>query len=173
MDDMYLGAGPVTQFEHTHPSIKNVDAEFEKNRTPAQILADMVAATVGSWPFIAIQSVLLVIWIAINVVLAMKHSDKAWDPYPFILLNLALSFQAAYTGPIVMMSQNRQAEKDRRQANSDYETNIKAEAEIRVIMEHLKYQDKMIRELVSEVKMLRATQQHGGVAIHTNHDHQL
>ncbi len=173
MDDMYLGAGPVTQFEHTHPSIKNVDAEFEKNRTAAQILADMVAATVGSWTFIAIKSVLLVIWIAINVVLAMKHSDKAWDPYPFILLNLALSFQAAYTGPIVMMSQNRQAEKDRRQANSDYETNIKAEAEIRVIMEHLKYQDKMIRELVSEVKMLRATQQHGGVAIHTNHDHQL
>jgi uncharacterized membrane protein len=173
MDDMYLGAGPVTQFEHTHPSIKNVDAEFEKNRTPAQILADMVAATVGSWPFIAIQSVLLVIWIGVNVVLVMKHSDKAWDPYPFILLNLALSFQSAYAGPIVMMSQNRQAEKDRRQANSDYETNIKAEAEIRVIMEHLKYQDKMIRELVSEVKMLRATQQHGGVAMHTNHDHQL
>jgi uncharacterized membrane protein len=173
MDEMYLGAGPVTQFEHTHPSIKNVDAEFEKNRTPAQILADMVAATVGSWPFIAIQSVLLVIWIGVNVVLVMKHSDKAWDPYPFILLNLALSFQSAYAGPIVMMSQNRQAEKDRRQANSDYETNIKAEAEIRVIMEHLKYQDKMIRELVSEVKMLRATQQHGGVAIHTNHDHQL
>jgi uncharacterized membrane protein len=173
MDEMYLGAGPVTQFEHTHPSIKNVDAEFEKNRTPAQILADMVAATVGSWPFIAIQSVLLVIWIGVNVVLVMKHSDKAWDPYPFILLNLALSFQSAYAGPIVMMSQNRQAEKDRRQANSDYETNIKAEAEIRVIMEHLKYQDKMIRELVSEVKMLRATQQHGGVAIHTNPDHQL
>ena len=173
MDEMYLGAGPVTQFEHTHPSIKNVDAEFEKNRTPAQILADMVAATVGSWPFIAIQSVLLVIWIGVNVVLVMKHSDKAWDPYPFILLNLALSFQSAYAGPIVMMSQNRQAEKDRRQANSDYETNIKAEAEIRVIMEHLKYQDKMIRELVSEVKMLRATQQHGGVAMHTNHDHQL
>ena len=173
MDDMYLGAGPVTQFEHKHPSIKNVDAEFEQNRTQAQVLADLVAATVGSWPFIAIQSVLLVIWIAINVVLAMKHSDKAWDPYPFILLNLALSFQAAYTGPIVMMSQNRQAEKDRRQANSDYETNIKAEAEIRVIMEHLKYQDKMIRELVSEVKMLRATQQHGGAAIHTNHYHQL
>ncbi|MEY3602759.1 MAG: hypothetical protein RL169_2003 [Armatimonadota bacterium] len=173
MDDIYLRTGSVTQFEHTHPSIKNVDAEFEKNRTPAQILADMVAATVGSWAFIAIQSVLLVIWIGVNVVLVMKHSDKAWDPYPFILLNLALSFQSAYAGPIVMMSQNRQAEKDRRQANSDYETNIKAEAEIRVIMEHLTYQDKMIRELVNEVKMLRATQQHGGVAIHTNHDHQL
>lgn len=67
----------------------------------------------------------------------MKHSDKAWDPYPFILLNLALSYQSAYAGPIVMMSQNRQAEQDRRLANSDYETNIKAEAEIRVIMEHL------------------------------------
>ena len=97
----------------------------------------------------------------------------AFDPYPFILLNLALSFQAAYTGPIVMMSQNRQAEKDRRQANSDYETNIKAEAEIRVIMEHLKYQDKMIHDLVSELKMLRESQQHGGVTKHTGHDHQL
>lgn len=173
MDDMYLEAGPVTQFEHTHPSIKNVDAEFEQNRTPAQILADSVAAVVGSWPFIAIQSFLLVIWIAVNVVLAMQHSDKAWDPYPFILLNLALSFQAAYTGPIVMMSQNRQAEKDRRQANSDYETNIRAEAEIRVIMEHLKYQDKIIHELVSELKMLRASQHHGTDASHTSHDHQL
>jgi len=173
MDDAYLEAGPVTQFEHTHPSLKNVDAEFEQNRTQAQILADMVAAVVGSWPFIIVQSILLVTWIIVNVVLAMKHSDKAWDPYPFILLNLALSFQAAYTGPIVMMSQNRQAEKDRRQANSDYETNIKAEAEIRVIMEHLKYQDKMIRELVSELKMLRESQQHGGVTKHTGHDHQL
>lgn len=173
MDDMYLEAGPVSQFEHTHPSLKNVDAEFEQNRTHAQILADLVATTVGSWPFIAIQSVLLVMWIAVNVVLAMKHSDRAWDPYPFILLNLALSFQAAYTGPIVMMSQNRQAEKDRRQANSDYETNAKAEAEIRVIMEHLKYQDKMIRTLVSEVRMLRASLQHSGTATHANHDHQL
>jgi uncharacterized membrane protein len=131
----------------------------------------MVAAVVGSWPFIAIQSILLVIWIAVNVALAMRHSDKAWDPYPFILLNLALSFQGAYTGPIVMMSQNRQDEKDRRQANSDYETNIRAEAEIRVIMEHLKYQDKIIHELVSELKMLRASQQHGTDASHTNHEH--
>jgi uncharacterized membrane protein len=133
----------------------------------------MLAAVVGSWPFIAIQSILLVIGIAVNVVLAMRHSDKAWDPYPFILLNLALSFQGAYTGPIVMMSQNRQDEKDRRQANSDYETNIRAEAEIRVIMEHLKYQDKVIHELVGELKMLRASQQHGTDASHTNHDHQL
>ena len=173
MDDMYIEAGPVSQFEHTHRSMKNVDAEFEQNRTHAQILADMVAAVVGSWPFIAIQSILLVIWIAVNVVLVMRHSDKAWDPYPFILLNLALSFQGAYTGPIVMMSQNRKDEKDRRQANSDYETNIRAEAEIRVIMEHLKYQDKIIHELVGELKMLRASQQHGTDASHINHDHQL
>ena len=173
MDDMYLEAGPVSKFEHSHPPIKNVDAEFEQNRTHAQVLADAVAATVGSWPFIIIQSILLVAWIAVNVVLVLKHSDKAWDPYPFILLNLALSFQAAYTGPIVMMSQNRQAEKDRRQANSDYETNVKAEAEIRVIMEHLKYQDKMIRSLVSEVRMLRASQQSGGAVRHPDNDHQL
>ena len=80
MDDMHIEAGPVAQFEHTHPSIKNVDAEFEQNRTHAQILADLVAGVVGSWPFIAIQSVLLVLWIAVNVVLSMQHSDKAWEP---------------------------------------------------------------------------------------------
>ena len=63
MDDMYLEAGPVTQFEHTHPSIKNVDAEFEQNRTPAQILADSVAAVVGSWPFICLLASLLMTWL--------------------------------------------------------------------------------------------------------------
>lgn len=72
-------------------------------------IADAVADRVGSWPFILIQSTLLATWIVLNAVAFIAH----WDPYPFILLNLMLSFQAAYTGPFVMMSQNRQAAKDR------------------------------------------------------------
>src|SRR5712691_2126789 len=80
-----------------------------------QRIADGVAATIGSWSFIIIQSVVLVFWIALNVTAYVQQ----WDPYPFILLNLALSFQAAYAAPVLMMSQNRQAMIDREHAEHD------------------------------------------------------
>ena len=92
-------------------------------------LADWVAKTVGSWRFILVQSGLLVIWIALNAVAFIKH----WDPYPFILLNLVLSFQAAYTAPIIMMGQNRQSEIDRGHARHDYRVNVEAELEIELL----------------------------------------
>jgi uncharacterized membrane protein len=83
-----------------------------------------VAATVGSWPFIIVQSVLLAAWIVANaIVIGGWIAGRPFDPYPFILLNLVLSFQAAYTGPVVMMSQNRQAAKDRDEAEHDYRVN--------------------------------------------------
>ncbi len=97
--------------------------------TTGDRLADRVAATVGSWRFIVIQSALLVIWIGLNVTAYIWH----WDPYPFILLNLVLSFQAAYTAPVIMMSQNRQADIDRERAQSDYDVNVKAELEIELL----------------------------------------
>jgi uncharacterized membrane protein len=97
--------------------------------TPGAMLADRVAETVGSWRFIIIQSVLLAIWIILNMIAFINH----WDPYPFILLNLALSFQAAYAAPIIMMSQNRQSEIDRRHAEHDYRINVKAELEIELL----------------------------------------
>jgi uncharacterized membrane protein len=81
---------------------------------------------VGSWRFIIIQSILLFGWIAVNSMAWIR----GWDPYPFILLNLVLSFQAAFTAPIIMMSQNRQAEVDRQKADADYHVNIKAEEDI-------------------------------------------
>src|SRR6266705_1313324 len=83
--------------------------------TPGAKLADGVAEIVGSWRFIIIQSVLLGIWITLNMIAFVNN----WDPYPFILLNLVLSFQAAYAAPIIMMSQNRQAAKDRLMAEQD------------------------------------------------------
>jgi uncharacterized membrane protein len=97
--------------------------------TPGAALADWVAETVGSWRFIIAQSVLLGIWITLNVMAFINH----WDPYPFILLNLVLSFQAAYAAPIIMMSQNRQSEIDRRHAQNDYRINVKAELEIELL----------------------------------------
>ena len=94
--------------------------------TVGQRVADQVAVTMGSWAFIIIQSGVLLVWIALNVTAYIER----WDPYPFILLNLLLSFQAAYAAPVIMMSQNRQQAIDRREAASDYRINVKAELEI-------------------------------------------
>jgi uncharacterized membrane protein len=101
--------------------------------TRGQRLADGVASTIGSWRFILIQSTAIVLWITGNVLVGAN----SWDPYPFILLNLLLSFQAAYTAPAIMMSQNRQSELDRRHAQSDYEINVKAELEIELLHEKI------------------------------------
>jgi uncharacterized membrane protein len=97
--------------------------------TIGQRVADAVAATMGSWTFIIIQSFLLVAWIALNVTAYVQQ----WDPYPFILLNLALSFQAAHAAPFIMMSQNRQQDIDRKSAEDDFKINIKAELEIELL----------------------------------------
>lgn len=101
-------------------------------KTFADRAADAVAAVVGSWRFIIIQSALLFSWIVFNAV-----SQARVDPYPFILLNLLLSFQAAYTAPVIMMSQNRQADIDRQRSIDDYDINRKAELEIETLHEKI------------------------------------
>lgn len=111
-----------------------------------QRLADAVAATIGSWRFIIVQSTAIVLWISGNVLVG----QGAWDPYPFILLNLLLSFQAAYTAPAIMMSQNRQSEQDRHHAENDYEVNVKAELEIELLHEKV--------DLLKERELLALTE---------------
>jgi uncharacterized membrane protein len=108
--------------------------------------ADTVASVMGSWKFIIIQSVILLGWIAWNTA-----SGRPFDPYPYILLNLALSFQAAYSAPIIMMSQNRQADIDRGRAIEDFEVNTKAELEIVTLHEKID----LLRE--QEIARLTAT----------------
>ncbi len=112
-------------------------------------VADAVAATMGSWRFIIIQSVILFFWVLLNVVAFSQH----WDPYPFILLNLMLSFQAAYAAPIIMMSQNRQATIDRQDAKYDYEVNKKAELEIELV--HDKLNQLREQQIVEVMQMLK------------------
>lgn len=102
--------------------------------TLGERVADRVASTMGSWRFIIIQSTVLVLWIALNVT---ELLFRAFDPYPFILMNLALSMQAAYAAPVIMMSQNRQSAKDRQQAELDLETNLKAEALLEQVHGHV------------------------------------
>jgi uncharacterized membrane protein len=107
----------------------------------------------GSWSFIIIQSVILVIWIILNV----TAFTQQWDPYPFILLNLALSFQAAYAAPVIMMSQNRQASIDRAAAQNDYQVNAKAELEIELLHQKLDLlRETEVSELIQVIRRLEA-----------------
>ncbi|MEX2459153.1 MAG: DUF1003 domain-containing protein [Actinomycetota bacterium] len=113
--------------DRTEPLRHPVNLRHVSRRSLGERLADGVAARVGSWPFIVVQSTLLGLWILANALLIGQWvGGKPFDPYPFILLNLVLSFQAAYTGPVVMMSQNRQAARDRDAAEHDYRVNEEA-----------------------------------------------
>ena len=116
--------------------------------TLGQRAADAVTRMAGSWKFLIIQSVILVAWIIMN----SQTGGHAWDPYPFILLNLALSFQAAYTAPVILMSQNREAQIDRQRLQNDYQINLKAELEIELL--HQKIDELEIRLLHEKVDAL-------------------
>jgi len=136
-------------------------AKNEIRLTSGQRIADAVAAGMGSWRFIIIQSTLLFFWIVLNVTAYIQR----WDPYPFILLNLALSFQAAYAAPFIMMSQNRQQDVDRRQAEADYQVNIKAELEIELLHQKLdELREHEVVSLTEAVKSLTALLEKGGKA---------
>lgn len=115
---------------------KNINAEVDANITFGQGVADSVAAFGGSWKFIIIFACIIFSWILINTFLLLS---KAFDPYPFILLNLVLSCLAALQAPVIMMSQNRKGEKDRYQADHDYQINLKAELEIRHLHEKIDF----------------------------------
>src|SRR6201995_690351 len=105
---------------------KNPHQRHQDGRDFGQRLADNVANGMGSWNFIIIQTLIVILWMGLNVVAFVYH----WDPYPYILLNLLFSPQAAYAAPIIMMAQNRQNERDRAKAEDDYQCNIDAKKEI-------------------------------------------
>ena len=113
---------------------KNWHAKHAESMSFGNRIADSVAKGMGSWNFIIIQTVLVILWMALNLVGFMYH----WDVYPFILLNLLFSTQAAYAAPIIMMSQNRQNERDRMHAEEDYKTNVDAKKEIEALAVLLK-----------------------------------
>ena len=139
--------------QHMRDSAEQRRARAEmpyKPASPGAKMADVVATAVGSWRFVIIQSTLLGAWLVFNVV-----SSNRVDPYPFVLLNLLLSFQAAYTAPIIMMSQNRQGEIDRKRAIDDFDINCKAEVEIETL--HAKIdlmREREIAQLTAAVERL-------------------
>ena len=113
---------------------RDINRDFEKQLTFGERMADRVAEFGGSWNFLLCFAAVMVLWIAAN---SVAFIWRPFDPYPFILLNLALSCLAAVQAPIIMMSQNRQEDKDRLRGEQDYRINLKAELEIRHLNEKL------------------------------------
>jgi len=115
---------------------RDLNKDFADTRTLGERVADRVAAFGGSWPFIGLAFALLIAWVVLNSVILARRGT-AFDPFPYILLNLFLSMLAALQAPVIMMSQNRQAARDRIVASHDYEVNLKAELEIQSLQEKL------------------------------------
>lgn len=133
----------ILRHAHEHRIVSsNVETDFQAETTVGQRLADGIARIGGSWPFIMAFMLLLVLWALANTVLLARD---AFDPYPFIFLNLVLSMIAAVQAPIIMMSQNRQAQRDRFFAAKDYEVNLKAEIEVMAL--HHKIDMAVLKEL--------------------------
>lgn len=120
-----LERGVLSQFLRRAPVARDPNVVFEEQLTFGQRVADQVAVFGGSWTFIGLFGVVMMLWMWVNL-----RAERPFDPFPFILLNLVLSCLAAMQAPVIMMSQNRQAAKDRLEAQSDYQVNLKAEMEI-------------------------------------------
>jgi uncharacterized membrane protein len=133
---------------------KNINSEFDNKLTMGEKIADNIAKFGGSWLFISSFGLVLFFWIIINTSVLLRHP---FDPFPFILLNLILSCLAAIQAPVIMMSQNRQEEKDRLRAEHDYQINLKAELEIRQLHDKL---DCAILQQWERLSEIRKAQQH-------------
>ena len=124
------------------------DSEFQEVRTYGERLSDRIAALGGSWGFIITFLLVLAAWAVLNSAI-LGPRREAFDPYPYILLNLLLSMLAALQAPVILMSQNRQAARDRLQAQHDYEVNLKAELEVRLLHEKMDmFRDTQFADLV-------------------------
>ena len=128
---------------------------IRESLTFGQRIADSVANGMGSWAFIIWQTIFVIIWMTLNVIGFIQH----WDVYPFILLNLIFSTQAAYAAPIIMMSQNRQSERDRVQAQEDYHTNIEAKQEIEALQVQLsKFETEKLDKIIAMLEEMKKQQ---------------
>ncbi len=150
---------------------RNINKEMEEKSTIGQRVADKVASFGGSWSFIFIYCGALLFWIGVNTFMLAHYghgeNGAQFDPYPYILLNLMLSMTAALQAPVIMMSQNRAAEKDRLAAEQDFKVNLKSELMLEELVRKSSGRDAQIEELVNVVSSLRDTKGNGGGQPHS------
>ncbi|HSK62802.1 MAG TPA: DUF1003 domain-containing protein [Pyrinomonadaceae bacterium] len=134
---------------------RNINVEMEQKATLGQRVADKVASFGGSWTFIGLYTFSLALWMGLNSYL-LVHYGADFDPFPYILLNLMLSMTAALQAPIIMMSQNRAAEKDRLAAEQDFKVNLKSELLLEELMRRTKARDTQLQEILDGVNSLKS-----------------
>ena len=140
-------ARDLIKHQHDHPPVRDLNREIERRLTFPDRVADDFSRLVGSWVFVLVQVGIMVIWIGLNVF----NLIRPWDRYPFFFLNFILSLEAAIWVSVVLMALNRLSDRDRLRAQQDYELNVKAEEELKALMNHLMHQDEILLQIVNRL----------------------
>jgi uncharacterized membrane protein len=137
-------ARSLVKHQHDHPPVRDLNRESDRRLKVAQRIADDLGRLVGSWTFVLLQGLLTASWLTLNVIAQTNH----WDQYPFLLLNLVITFETALWLALVLMALNRTAARDRLRAQQDYEEQVRAEEEMRALMTHLETQDEVLLQIL-------------------------
>ena len=138
----------LVRHSHEHPPVRDVNQEVERRTGRGERIADDLSKVIGSWTFVIFQAVVLALWLVLNAVTFLRH----WDGYPFHLLNLVLTFQAAFAAPIILMALNRTSQRDRIAAQQAYQDGVKAEEELKSVMTHLEVQDEVMLQVLHRLE---------------------
>jgi uncharacterized membrane protein len=140
-------ARDLIRHQHDHPPVRDLNREVERRLTIPDRIADDFSRLVGSWIFVAAQVGIMVVWVVLNAF----NLIRPWDRYPFTFLNFILSLEAAIWVSVVLMALNRFADRDRLRAQHDYELDVKAEEELKALMNHLMHQDEILLQIVNRL----------------------
>jgi uncharacterized membrane protein len=140
-------ARDLIKHQHDHPPVRDLNREFDRKLTLTDRIASDFARLVGSWVFVLAQLGLMLLWVLLNAIGVLRH----WDPYPFMFLNFIFSLEAAIWVSVVLMSLNSLADRDRLRAQNEYELNVKAEEELKALMNHLMHQDEILLQIVNRL----------------------
>ena len=140
-------ARDLIKHQHDHPPVRDLNREVERKLTFADRVADDFARLVGSWIFVLAQAGIVVVWVGLNALTLIRP----WDRYPFLFLNFVLGLEVAVWVSLVLMALNRLADRDRLRAQHDYELNVKAEEELKALMNHLMHQDEILLQIVNRL----------------------
>jgi uncharacterized membrane protein len=140
-------ARDLIKHQHDHPPVRDINREVERRQTFSDRVADDFSRLVGSWVFVLVQLGVMVIWVGLNAL----NLIRPWDRYPFTFLNFILSLEAAIWVSVVLMSLNRINDRDRLRTQQEYELNVKAEEELKALMNHLMHQDEILLQIVNRL----------------------
>src|SRR5947209_12632068 len=140
-------ARDLIKHQHDHPPVRDLNRDVDRKLTFADRVASDFARLIGSWIFVLAQVGLMLLWVLLNAIGLLRH----WDPYPFLFLNFVFSLEAAIWVSVVLMTLNSMVDRDRMRAQNEYELNVKAEEELKALMNHLMHQDEILLQIVNRL----------------------